>query len=1192
SSSSSAETDTYLLDAESVTVQRDGYEYRCALTNRGGTVYSEPAVLNIVLPDAPVILEQPETVSVRTGTPVSFRISAWGEELTYQWYCRTSPAGTWVQCRSDSANTDTYILDGSSVTLGRNGYEYRCVIRNIGGTVTSQPAALNILLPDIPVITVQPVSQTVTHKVPVVFSIEAAGEELEYQWYYRTSPDGTWMKSTAEDAKTPVYTVSGTSVAYRNGYEYRCEVKNEGGRVLSDPAALTVQLPDKPVIVTQPQSVILTTKKTATFTAEAIGEDMEYQWYYRTSSSGTWMKCTAESALSDTYTVPASSITNERSGYEYRCLVKNEGGRTYSEPAVLTIQLPRKPRILVNPADTTGYLGEEAVFTVEADGDELEYQWYYRTAGNETWMKSTAECANTPVYTVEASKVTSARSGYAYRCVVKNSVGKATSEPAVLTVSVPDAPVITQDPQSLTVLSGTTVSFTVEAEGHALEYQWYYRTAGNETWMKSTAECANTPVYVLDGSKVNPLREDYAYRCVVKNAGGSVYSEPAFFQLYKAVLSLDYPEEVVPEEVSVIVHHGYPTGWSSRLSFTKTTSTTVMSAEEDGTYIVAEPGVYCYYVQGEGYYKVIKLFLVKEEDIERGSLSVTVETSKAAKGENGYAGYQPTIVPENAPEGYKTYFLDDPMILWNDEILEHFRMEDTTQSQVYKTPSFTGEDAAHEFTTDEEMADFLEERASGCEDMYVYSLGKTPHYQYDLPLVLFTKTQIPADSSLEDAAELLRQNGKITVWYQAQIHPNEPAAGEGALVIIDDFCTNHEGAANLLENINLVIVPRVNPESSYLFHRLTYDKIDMNRDHLALRSEELVMVHAAYRLFMPEVTIDAHEYPYFGGLTETETGKGYTYRAYDAETTPATSLMHAPAVNALALEMCGAAFTDAKDAGLRVYHYGTTTDSTIGRAYYGLFNSVSFLVETAGIGAGKSLWERRIFAQETIILSYIRHAAERHEEIMEAVSAARENTVAKGKIYGEEDDLIYLQHGKTGDTVTEFTAEDTKYYLDGTLKSALSHALALEDTGLRTRKRPTAYLIPSNTENLEKILQILENHGAEYYYLSGGAEIPLEQYYFLGLRNGAVNAKDIEAGLREESDIAFPEGAYVIPMDQTAANVIAVLMEPDITDTINGKGSLFQQDLLGYEEESGNFPLYRYTKEDPRTALLGQYSGE
>ena len=120
----------------------------------------------------------------------------------------------------------------------------------------------------------------------------------------------------------------------------------------------------------------------------------------------------------------------------------------------------------------------------------------------------------------------------------------------------------------------------------------------------------------------------------------------------------------------------------------------------------------------------------------------------------------------------------------------------------------------------------------------------------------------------------------------------------------------------------------------------------------------------------------------------------------------------------------------------------------------------------------------------------------------------------------------------------------------------------------------------------------MENHGAEYYYLSGGAEIPLEQYYFLGLRNGAVNAKDIEAGLREESDIAFPEGAYVIPMDQTAANVIAVLMEPDITDTINGKGSLFQQDLLGYEEESGNFPLYRYTKEDPRTALLGQDSGE
>ena len=40
--------------------------------------------------------------------------------------------------------------------------------------------------------------------------------------------------------------------------------------------------------------------------------------------------------------------------------------------------------------------------------------------------------------------------------------------------------------------------------------------------------------------------------------------------------------------------------------------------------------------------------------------------------------------------------------------------------------------------------------------------------------------------------------------------------------------------------------------------------------------------------------------------------------------------------------------------GLRVYHYGQTANNPIGRAYFGLYDCLSFLVETRGIGAGKT----------------------------------------------------------------------------------------------------------------------------------------------------------------------------------------------------------------------------------------------
>ena len=71
--------------------------------------------------------------------------------------------------------------------------------------------------------------------------------------------------------------------------------------------------------------------------------------------------------------------------------------------------------------------------------------------------------------------------------------------------------------------------------------------------------------------------------------------------------------------------------------------------------------------------------------------------------------------------------------------------------------------------------------------MHAYSAGTTPNYGFDIPMALFTTTAIPAGATLEEAAALVRANGKTTVWYQTQIHPNEPASGEAALVIIDDF---------------------------------------------------------------------------------------------------------------------------------------------------------------------------------------------------------------------------------------------------------------------------------------------------------------------------------------------------------------------------------------------------------------------
>ncbi|MCD8087701.1 MAG: M14 family metallocarboxypeptidase [Oscillospiraceae bacterium] len=638
-----------------------------------------------------------------------------------------------------------------------------------------------------------------------------------------------------------------------------------------------------------------------------------------------------------------------------------------------------------------------------------------------------------------------------------------------------------------------------------------------------------------------------------------------------ASLVFTYPEGIEEDEVTIELYAGFPTSSSKTLDVMIEDGELTLIPEEDG-YTITEAGTYSYHISGDGYYNILKIFNITEEDIAAGEIVIEVTGGKVGETD----GYQPTVVPENAPDTYSMDSRDAMLCIWPDEILEHYTVED----QGYETPAFDGTDAAHEFTTQEELEEFLADRDESCDYMYLYSAGTTPNYEMDIPLVIFTETEIPEDATLEEAAELVTANGKPTVWYQAQIHPNEPAAGEGALVIIDDFINDEETAA-LLENVNVIVVPRINPDGSYLFTRVTYDGFDMNRDHMALKAEELAQLHTAYRLFMAEVVIDGHEFTFYGANAD-----GYMRQADDVETTPATSLNDDEEVTALGLEMTAYAFETAEDAGLRIYHYGTTTNNPIGRAYFGLYNCLSFLVETRGIGAGKTNFERRVYSQETVVMAYITYTAEHADEIVETVAAAREETIEMGKTY-DEDELLALYQTASGDTLTDYEGTRVQYNMDGTVYSEETNALELQDTIVRSRTRPTAYVLPADLENIEEILYVIDNQGIEYYTLDPGTTVTLQQYYYVGpYMIDEETERGIEADLYEATEVTFENGAYVFPMDQVGANILAMLMEPDVTDSVGYDGTLYQYGLIDYDEETGDFPIYRYTGDNPRETLV------
>ena len=128
------------------------------------------------------------------------------------------------------------------------------------------------------------------------------------------------------------------------------------------------------------------------------------------------------------------------------------------------------PSITAQPLSVTAREGESVTFTVTASGtNPLTYQWQVSTDGT-GWT----DAAGATESTFTTDSVTAAQNGWKYRCVITNSLGRAESAAAVLTI-----PVIAPEPsvpQHRSVLPG--VLFTLLGLAAAgglgfLGYRWY-----------------------------------------------------------------------------------------------------------------------------------------------------------------------------------------------------------------------------------------------------------------------------------------------------------------------------------------------------------------------------------------------------------------------------------------------------------------------------------------------------------------------------------------------------------------------------------------------------------------------------------------------------------------------------------------------------------------------------------------------
>ena len=96
---------------------------------------------NGTIVSAPTITAQPISQTVEEGNPATFTITASGSDLKYLWQKSADNGISWIE--ADGAATEaTYTTEAA--TTGMNGLQYRCVVRNSLGEITSNAAILTV----------------------------------------------------------------------------------------------------------------------------------------------------------------------------------------------------------------------------------------------------------------------------------------------------------------------------------------------------------------------------------------------------------------------------------------------------------------------------------------------------------------------------------------------------------------------------------------------------------------------------------------------------------------------------------------------------------------------------------------------------------------------------------------------------------------------------------------------------------------------------------------------------------------------------------------------------------------------------------------------------------------------------------------------------------------------------------------
>ncbi|OLN83713.1 Carboxypeptidase 2-like protein 3 [Colletotrichum chlorophyti] len=424
-------------------------------------------------------------------------------------------------------------------------------------------------------------------------------------------------------------------------------------------------------------------------------------------------------------------------------------------------------------------------------------------------------------------------------------------------------------------------------------------------------------------------------------------------------------------------------------------------------------------------------------------------------------------------------------------------------------------------------------------------------------------------SSTKKGRRASNSTEKVRVWVQAAVHGNEPAGDQSILALLGALDANQTWTASLLDKLDIVVLPRYNPDGVFYFQRTLATNYDPNRDHVKLARKQTRDIKSLFTEFNPHVAIDMHEY-------SATSRYGSYYHGSDGLFSAAKNLNIHPAIRALSEDLFAKNIgADMESRGLRWEPYVTGSTSTnpaftptfaeagsdakIGRNAMGLTQCVTFLIEMRGIFLADQEFQRRTVAGLTMATSILQTAADNADKVYTTI----ESSISDFK--SSESEIVIT------DSSTLVNRTFTMVDIDS--GSVVQVPIRFRSTtpvkANITRARPEYYLIPVAWADLAERLRV---SGLEVQTLSAPYKGAVEALNVTsavlesGYYEGAVRATVSTTPFTKE--IELPAGSFLVNTRQKNAALAFVALEPENIDS-------YASFNIVPVEKGDEYPIYR-----------------